>query len=213
MEAYTFSDEALSSGRSLFGGECTFIMSVLKIADLPPLSLPEIAFAGRSNVGKSSLINGLTNRKGLAKTSNTPGRTQCLNYFNIQEKFFLVDMPGYGYAEAPKKLVKQWQGLIREYLLGRTTLKRVFVLVDSRHGLKETDLAMMTMLDECAVNYQIVLTKLDKISQKQGESLKESITAALIKHPAAHPYVHLTSSEKGIGMDDLRADVAMLVES
>lgn len=211
MEAYTFSEDDFKAGRSLFGGACTFIKSVLKIEDLPPISIPEIAFAGRSNVGKSSLINGLTNRKGLAKTSNTPGRTQCLNYFNVQDQFFLVDMPGYGYAEAPKKLVQQWQGLIRRYLLGRTTLKRVFVLVDSRHGIKETDLAMMKMLDECAVSYQIVLTKMDKIGITQGEALRAEMTPMLNKHPAAHPYVHLASSEKGVGMDELRAEVARLI--
>ena len=211
MEQYTFSEESLKAGRALFSGACDFVKSVLKIEDLPPIGMPEITFAGRSNVGKSSLINALTKRKGLAKTSNTPGRTQCLNYFNVQSQFFLVDMPGYGYAEAPKKLVEEWQGLIREYLLGRPTLLRVFLLIDSRHGIKQNDLTMMKMLDECAVSYQIVLTKVDKIGSKQAEAVRQEIIPMLNKHPAAHPFVHMTSSEKGLGMEQLYAEVAMLV--
>lgn len=202
------SDEKNTKGHALFAGECTFMLSVVKHADLPPLHLPEVCFAGRSNVGKSSLINALTGRKMLAKVSNTPGRTQCLNYFNIGEKLYLVDMPGYGYAEAPKALVKQWQGLIRDYLLGRSTLKRVFLLIDSRHGIKENDRAMMTLLDECGVSYQIILTKGDKISDMSLKDCHETVTLSLQKHPAAHPLAVATSSEKRQGITLLQNAIA-----
>lgn len=207
----TFSQEEIQKGRSLLLGGCTFMLSVVKTEDLPAFSHNEICFAGRSNVGKSSLVNALTNRNTLAKTSNTPGRTQCLNFFNVQDILYLVDMPGYGYAEAPKKLVKQWHGLIREYLLGRPTLKRVYVLIDSRHGIKENDKAMLTLLDECAVSYQVILTKADKISESERKTIYEKVSKTLLKHPAAHPYVHITSSGKGWGIDELRADIARLV--
>ncbi|MBX9977597.1 MAG: ribosome biogenesis GTP-binding protein YihA/YsxC [Alphaproteobacteria bacterium] len=210
MEDYTFTENELEKGRLLFAAECTFMLSVVKIPDLPPFGRPEICFAGRSNVGKSSLINALTGRKGLAKTSNTPGRTQCLNFFNVDNRLNLVDMPGYGYAEAPKNLVKEWQGLIRDYLLGRPTLQRVFVLIDSRHGIKENDRAMMKMLDECAVSYQIVLTKGDKISKAAQDKLCTEVTEISKKHPAAHPFVHKTSSEKMLGFDELRAEIGKL---
>ncbi len=206
-----FTEEEIEKGRLLFAGSCDFMLSVLKISDLPPYGLPEICFAGRSNVGKSTLINALTGRKGLANTSNTPGRTQCLNYFNLSSQMYLVDMPGYGYAEAPKKLVKQWQGLIYDYLVGRPTLKRVFVLIDSRHGLKDNDKAMMQMLDKCAVSYQVVLTKTDKISKSAQDILAMKVTEALRKHGAAHPFVHQTSSEKKLGITTLRAEVTKLL--
>lgn len=204
-------EEYLDAGRSLFGAPTRFVTSVFHLKDLPEISLPEIAFAGRSNVGKSSLINAITNQHRLAKTSNTPGRTQCLNFFNQSDKFLLVDMPGYGYAQAPKKIVDGWQKLIKNYLLGRPTLKRVYVLIDSRHGLKENDLQVMKLLDECAVSYQIVLTKADKISYPVQQQCKEEITKSLIKHPAAYPEVLLTSSEKGMGIDEIRAEIAALV--
>ena len=187
------------------------MLSVLKHENLPPLSLPEVCFAGRSNVGKSSLINALTGRKMLAKVSNTPGRTQCLNYFNIGEKLYLVDMPGYGYAEAPKSLVKQWQGLIRDYLLGRSTLKRVFILIDSRHGIKENDRAMMTLLDECGVNYQVVLTKADKISALKLSECYDHVTKDLQKHPAAHPILITTSCEKNQGINVVQDEIAAFI--
>ncbi len=206
-----FSEEEIDNARLFFASPCYFMLSVLKIENLPPFNYPEICFAGRSNVGKSTLINALTQRKGLAKASNTPGRTQCLNYFNVGERLYLVDMPGYGYAQAPKKLVRQWQGLIRDYLLGRPTLKRVFVLIDSRHGLKENDIAMMTMLDECAISYQIVLTKADKISKTAGTQLVTDITEILKKHGAAHPVVHQTSSEKMQGIPELRAEIMRIL--
>lgn len=207
-------DACVEEGRLLFTQPCRFLKSVVAIEGLPPLddhAWPEVCFAGRSNVGKSSLINALTSQKGLAKTSNTPGRTQCLNYFEVANRFYLVDMPGYGYAEAPKKVVKSWQGLIRSYLLGRPSLHRVFILIDSRHGLKENDRAMMTLLDECAVNYQIILTKGDKISLTALQKILQDTEDAIKKHPAAHPVVHVTSSEKGWGLDRVRAEVAYLM--
>lgn len=204
--------EKIDAGRSLFGAPTRFMLSVFHLKDLPEISLPEIAFAGRSNVGKSSLINAITRQNGLAKTSNTPGRTQCLNFFNQSDVFYLVDMPGYGYAKAPKKMVQGWQKLIRAYLLGRPTLKRVYVLIDSRHGLKEKDLEVMNMLNECAVSYQIILTKADKISTPAQEKVWDEITHALQKHGAAHPIVLLTSSEKALGIDTLCGEIAELVD-
>ena len=202
-------------GRVLCSSPCTFLKSVFSIQDLPILEEHdriEVCFAGRSNVGKSSLINAIMTQKSLAKTSNTPGRTQCLNYFSVGEGLFLVDMPGYGYAKAPKKLAKSWQGLIKSYLLGRPTLMRVFLLIDSRHGLKENDLEMMKMLDKCAVNYQILLTKGDKISQAALNARLIEVQGLIQKNPAAHPFVHVTSSEKGWGIDGVRAEIAHLVE-
>jgi GTP-binding protein len=192
----------------LFAQECVFLKSVPRIEDLPEFSLPEIAFAGRSNVGKSSLINALMHQGKLARTSNTPGRTQFLNFFQLSDQLIIVDMPGYGYAEAPKKLVAQWQVLIRHYLKARPTLQRTYLLIDSRHGLKRNDLEMMDMLDKTASSYQIVLTKIDKISVTALISLEQSVTAALTKHPAAHPQVLSTSSEKRIGIEALQQEIA-----
>jgi GTP-binding protein len=195
----------------LFAQECTFLRGVPTIKDLPPVThFPEIAFAGRSNVGKSSLINALTGRSSLARTSNTPGRTQHLNFFQLYDRLIFVDMPGYGYAEAPKKLVAQWHTLIRHYLLGRPTLKRVYVLIDSRHGVKKNDLEMMKMLDETAVSYQLVLTKSDKIKDAEMISRLSETKALTMQHPAAFPDVILTSSEKKIGIDALRTAITTL---
>ena len=194
----------------LFAQECTFLRGAVSVADLPTYDLPEIAFAGRSNVGKSSLVNALTGRLTLARTSNTPGRTQQLNFFQLYNQLIMVDMPGYGYAEAPKKLVARWQKVVRQYLLGRPTLKRVYLLIDSRHGLKTNDLEMMKMLDETAVSYHIVLTKLDKIKASDVEKLTDDTKTILKKHPAAFPNLAITSSEKRIGIEELRLEIAQL---
>lgn len=211
MSSEPLSKEAIEAGRSLFGRPTTFIKSVFHLKDLPPISMPEIAFAGRSNVGKSSIINAVVQKKGLAKTSNTPGRTQCLNFFSTGDICYIVDMPGYGYAEAPKKIVQGWHKLIKEYLLGRSSLRRVYVLIDSRHGLKPNDIEVMNLLDECAVSYQVILTKTDKISKAEQEKCIAEVTEKLLKHPAAYPSVLLTSSEKGTGIEEFRALIAEVI--
>ncbi len=203
----------LEKGRLLFAKECTFMLGVAHLKDLPPYSLPEVAFIGRSNVGKSSLINALTGRNALARVSNTPGRTQQLNFFNLGQQIILVDMPGYGYAKAPKDLVAEWQKLIKHYLMGRPTLKRVYVLIDSRHGIKPNDTAFMKMLDESAVSYQVVLTKGDKISLAAHKHLMLDTLAKIKTHGAAHPRVILTSSEKNQGIEELRAEVSFFIDS
>jgi GTP-binding protein len=200
--------------RLLFARPWTFVRGITAIADLPPLDgTLEIAFAGRSNVGKSSLINALTGQGGLARTSNTPGRTQELNLFRPEwdAGIRIVDMPGYGYAQAPKDKVDVWNRLIRDYLRGRSNLARVYVLVDARHGVKANDEEVMTLLDKAAVSYQVVLTKIDKLKPGGTSAVVEKVAAAIAKRPAAHPDIISTSSEKGTGLDDLRAAVAKLL--
>ena len=202
-------DTIEEQARKLFAGPVVFLKSAPGLQFLPDPSVPEIAFAGRSNVGKSSLLNALTNRKALARTSNTPGRTQELNFFEVGEPLVmrLVDMPGYGFAEAPKDMVKQWKRLINDYLRGRAVLKRALVLVDGRHGLKDVDREIMTMLDEAAVNYQLVMTKADKVKPTEFAVTKATVEQEARKHPAAHPEVLATSSETGEGIAELRTAI------
>lgn len=206
-----YDTEQLEAGRKLLASPCTFVLGVASLSQLPPDDqMGEVAFAGRSNVGKSSLINALTGRKSLAKTSNTPGRTQQLNYFNLADCLFLVDLPGYGFAKAPESMVKKWQKTIFAYLQGRVNLKRVFLLIDSRHGIKKVDRDIMEMLDKAAVTYQIVLTKSDKISATELEKVLTQTRAETAKHAAAYVEVIVTSSEKGFGIDELRAEIAQI---
>ena len=205
------SPELIAKGREIFADGTKFVLSAPAIKFLPPFELPEVAFAGRSNVGKSTIINALTDQKGLAKTSNTPGRTQQLNFFNVSNELYLVDMPGYGYAQAPKKVVDSWHKLIKTYLRGRPTLHRVYVLIDSRHGLKSNDLDLMSLLDECGMSYRCVLTKQDKISAGAAEQRVVELTKQLLKHPAAFPTPIITSSKDNLGLDELRADIAQFV--
>jgi GTP-binding protein len=197
--------------RWLFAQECTFVAGADKMEILPAPDLPEIAFAGRSNVGKSSLINALLGRHSLARVSHTPGRTQQLNFFLLGKRFYIVDMPGYGYAAVSKAKIKVWSQLIQDYLKGRVPLKRVFLLIDSRHGFKVTDEAVMEELDKAAVSYQIVLTKADKSPPEHLEALVESLSEALKKHPAAFPTPLLTSSRENKGLESLRETIADLV--
>lgn len=205
-----FDSKALKDAEAQFLKPCTFMLSVAKLEQLPDADLDEIAFAGRSNVGKSSLINALFNQKKLAKTSSTPGRTQQLNFFNFDNKLYLVDLPGYGYAKAPEKMVRQWQVVLKTYLRGRPNLRRVFLLIDSRHGIKSEDLEIMKMLDVSAVSYQIILTKSDKISAKELEKVIEQTAQEITKHAAALPDIISTSSEKKIGLDLLKAEICSL---
>lgn len=198
------------TGRKLFAGPVDFLKGVVAIDGLPAADRMEVCFAGRSNVGKSSLINALTGRKSLARASNTPGRTQEINYFTLGDHAYLVDLPGYGYAEAPVAVVEKWQALLKAYLSGRATLRRAFVLIDSRHGVKAVDEEIMGLLDKSAVPFQVVLTKADKIKAKDHDKLLTQVATALSRHPAAYPELILTSSEKGEGIPTLRATIAGL---
>ena len=198
-------------GRLLFSKETSFVKGVVDMQGLPNPDKIEVCFSGRSNVGKSSLINALTGRKGLARASNTPGRTQEINFFSIPENHYLVDLPGYGYANAPVKVVEQWQNLLKQYLAGRQSLRRAFVLVDGRHGVKKVDTEIMSMLDSSAVTFQVVLTKLDKVKDIDRENILDQVRTSLQKHPAAFPEIILTSSEKGWGIQTLRSVIAKLV--
>ena len=200
----------LEAGRLLFARDVNFMLSAVSLETLPPARLPEICFAGRSNVGKSSLINALTNRKGLARASNTPGRTRELNYFNVDERLFVVDLPGYGYAKASKSDIARWTKLTRQFLFGRASLRRVFLLIDGRHGLKDSDLELMAMLDETAVTYQLILTKTDKLKKGELEKVSTKTQKAIAKRPAAFPQIINTSSETKNGLDLLRAEIATL---
>ena len=207
-------DKAIEAGRLLFARPFVFIKGCVRIADLPPADRLEIAFAGRSNVGKSSLINALTGRVALARTSNTPGRTQELNIFEAEDApLRIVDMPGYGFAQAPRDKVATWTKLIHAYLTGRATLRRVYALVDARHGLKANDKTVMNELDRAAVSYQIILTKADKPNARDLERVIAETKAGIAKRPAAHPELIVTSSETKFGIEVLRAEIAKLLES
>lgn len=197
-------------GRKLFAGESLFVKGVVAMSGLPDADRMEVCFAGRSNVGKSSLINALTGTKGLARASNTPGRTQEINYFTQGPDLYLVDLPGYGYANAPLAVVEKWQKLLKRYLSGRQTLRRAFVLIDSRHGVKDVDEEIMSLLDSSAVTFQCVMTKADKVKLKDREQVMEQVRTALARHPAAYPEIVLTSSEKGDGIATLRSIICGL---
>ena len=203
-------DTAREIGRLLFAGPVDFVKGVVAMSGLPPGDRLEVCFAGRSNVGKSSLINALTGRKNLARASNTPGRTQEINFFALGDVKYLVDLPGYGYAEAPVAVVAKWQALLKSYLAGRANLRRAFVLVDARHGVKDVDEEILKLLDRSAVTFQVVLTKVDKISQVEKLAVIDQVKGALAKHVAAYPEIIVTSSEKGEGIETLRAIIATM---
>jgi GTP-binding protein len=203
-------DERVEFGRWLFAQACTFLRGVAQLESLPEPGLPEVAFAGRSNCGKSSLLNALTSRRSLARTSNTPGRTQQLNFFDLGGKLWLVDMPGYGFARASKTDIAAWTQTVRDYLRGRATLRRLCILIDGRHGIKANDEEMMAMLDAAAVSYQVVLTKIDKLSAGALAARIDATAKTLKNHPAALPQPIATSARNGDGIEALRAEIAML---
>ena len=205
----SFTDDEIEAARKTFAGPVAFLKSAPQLQHLPAPVVPEVAFAGRSNVGKSSLLNALTGRNALARTSNTPGRTQELNFFDVGDplKFRLVDMPGYGFAKAPRDMVKKWRFLVNDFLRGRDVLKRTLVLIDSRHGIKEVDREILDMLDKAAVSYRIVLTKADKVKATDLAAVLQRIAEEARKRPAAHPDILATSSEGGMGIPELRAAV------
>ncbi len=203
-------DKALETGRKLFAGPVEFLKGVVAMDGLPPADRPEVCFAGRSNVGKSTLINAVTGRKAIARASNTPGRTQEINFFTVADSHYLVDLPGYGFANAPVAVVRQWQALLKQYLAGRATLRRAFVLVDARHGIKPVDEEIMTLLDGAAVTFQCVLTKTDKIKAGTRERVLDQVRGRLAPHPAAFPELILTSAETGEGIATLRTAIALL---
>lgn len=198
-------------GRKIFAGPCDFVKGVVAMDGLPPADRIEVCFAGRSNVGKSSLINALVGQKNLARSSNTPGRTQEINYFALGTERYLVDLPGYGYAQAPVQVVEKWQRLMKSYLSGRASLRRIFLLIDARHGPKQVDQEIMSLLDSCAVTFQAVLTKADKIKENELQKAIDSTYEALAKHPAAFPEIVLTSSEKKHGLSTLRSVITSIV--
>ena len=204
-------DISREKGRKMFAGETEFLKGVVAMDGLPPDDRMEVCFAGRSNVGKSTLINALTGRKGLARASNTPGRTQEINYFTVGESHYLVDLPGYGFANAPLPVVEKWQRLLKKYLSGRQSLRRAFVLIDARHGVKAVDEEILALLDSAAVTFQCVLTKADKVKAKDLDRVLDQVRQALSKHPAAFPEIVMTSSEKGDGIATLRSLIANLV--
>ena len=204
------SNAASEVGRKLFSGPVDFLKGVVAMDGLPGTDRVEVCFAGRSNVGKSSLINAITNRKGLARASNTPGRTQEINFFELGDERYLVDLPGYGFANAPVAIVEKWQRLLKNYLSGRPNLRRAFVLVDSRHGMKPVDEEIMQLMNKSALAFQVVLTKLDKIKDHERDQVLAQVRSKLAKHPAAFPELILTSSEKGEGLSTLRAVIAEL---
>ncbi|WP_281991049.1 ribosome biogenesis GTP-binding protein YihA/YsxC [Sulfitobacter geojensis] len=202
--------QTLEKGRLLFAGETAFVKGVVAMDGLPDPDRMEVCFAGRSNVGKSTLINALTGMKALARASNTPGRTQEINFFTAADAHYLVDLPGYGYANAPIPVVEKWQRLLKQYLSGRQTLRRAFLLIDARHGVKKVDEEIMSLLDSSALTFQVVLTKADKVKEVDREKVLDQVRGALLKHPAAYPEIVVTSSEKGWGIPTLRAIIATL---
>ena len=204
-------DITREKGRLLFAGETEFVKGVVAMSGLPPADRLEVCFAGRSNVGKSSLINALTGRKNLARASNTPGRTQEINFFTAADSHYLVDLPGYGFANAPVAIVEKWQKLLKQYLSGRQSLRRAFVLIDHRHGIKKVDEEILKLLDSAAVTFQCVMTKADKVKEAERDAIIAQVRGALSKHPAAYPEIIVTSSEKGWGLETLRATIATLI--
>jgi len=210
-QAETPEAAAAERGRLLFAGPCDFLKGVVAMDGMPPADRLEVCFAGRSNVGKSTLINALTGRKALARASNTPGRTQEINFFTLGDAHYLVDLPGYGFAKAPKPVVEKWQALLKAYLAGRPTLRRVFLLVDGRHGVKPVDAEIMDLLNRSAVTFQVVLTKTDKLKAAELNQIVEGVKTALAPHPAAYPEIIVTSAETGSGIDTLRSVIADMV--